>query len=107
MGKLVRLVRINGLQFNANRDPQVYRRAVGEPFRIQALVDSGAGVRCSLRDVGGRILATADVPAGGTFTHELTFNSPGVHVLTLVAERGGESFAQDLRLDVLAHAWVG
>jgi len=45
MGTLVKLVRLNGLQFNANRDPQVYRRAVGEPFRIQGLVDVGAGVR--------------------------------------------------------------
>lgn len=107
MGRLVKLVRLNGLQFNANRDPQVYRRAVGEPFRIQALVDAGAGVRCSLLDVGGRVLAAADVPAGGTFTHSLAFDAPGVHVVTLVAERGGESFAQDLRLDVLAHAWVG
>jgi hypothetical protein len=107
MAKLVKLVRINGLQFNANRDPQVYRRAVGEPFQIQALVDSGAGVRCSLLDVGGRVLASAEVPARGTFTHALAFDAPGVHVVTLVAERGGESFAQDLRLDVLAHAWVG
>jgi hypothetical protein len=107
MGKLVKLVRLNGLQFNANRDPQVYRRAVGEPFRIQALVDAGAGVSCTLRDVRGQIIVAAAVPAGGTFTHDLTFNTPGVHVVTLVAERSGESFAQDLRLDVLAHAWVG
>jgi len=47
------------------------------------------------------------VPAGGTFAHELTFNAPGVHVVTLIAEGAGESFTQDLRLDVLAHAWVG
>ena len=107
MGKLVKLVRLNGLQFNANRDPQVYRRAVGEPFRIQALVDSGAGVRCTLRDADGQVLVTADVPAGGTFSHELKFGAPGVHVVTLVAARDGESFTQDLRLDVLAHAWVG
>jgi len=107
MGKLVRLVRLNGLQFNANRDPQVYRRAVGEPFRIQALLDAGAGVRCTLRDARGQVIAAADVPAGGTFSHELRFDAPGVHVVTLVAERDGQSFTQDLRLDVLAHAWVG
>jgi hypothetical protein len=107
MGKLVRLVRLNGLQFNANRDPQVYRRAVGEPFRIQALLDAGAGVRCTLRDARGQVIAAADVPAGGTFSHDLRFDAPGVHVVTLVAERDGRSFSQDLRLDVLAHAWVG
>jgi hypothetical protein len=107
MGTLVKLVRLNGLQFNANRDPQVYRRAVGEPFRIQALVDAGAGVRCTLRDARGQVIVAAEVPAGGTFAHELTFNAPGVHVVTLIAEGAGESFTQDLRLDVLAHAWVG
>jgi hypothetical protein len=107
MGKLVKLVRLNGLQFNANRDPQVYRRAVGEPFRIQALVDAGAGVRCTLRDANGQVIIAAEVPAGGTFSHELKFGAPGVHVVTLVAARDGQSFTQDLRLDVLAHAWVG
>jgi hypothetical protein len=107
MGKLVRLVRLNGLQFNANRDPQVYRRTVGEPFRIQALVDAGAGVRCTLRDANGQVIVTAEVPAGGTFSHELKFAAPGVHIVTLVAARDGQSFTQDLRLDVLAHAWVG
>jgi hypothetical protein len=107
MSKLVKLVRLNGLQFNANRDPQVYRRVVGEPFRIQAVLDAGSPVRCTLSDSGGRVLASADVPGGGTFTHELKFDAAGVHVVTLRAERGGDSFAQDLRLDVLAHAWIG
>jgi hypothetical protein len=105
MTHLVKFVRLNGLQFNANRDPQVYRRAVGEPFRIEARV--GADARCTLRDVRGKSLATADVPAGGTFAHAVTYDRPGVHVVTLTAERGADSFGQDLRLDVLAHAWIG
>lgn len=107
MGKLVKLVRLNGVQFNANRDPQVYRRAVGEPFRIQALVEAGAAVHCTLQDARGQVIVSAEVPAGGTFSHELKFGAPGVHVVTLVAAHGGQSFTQDLRLDVLAHAWLG
>ena len=107
MGKLVKLVRLNGLQYNANRDPQVYRRVVGEPFRIQALMDAGAAARCTLQDATGQVLVSTDVPAGGTFSHDLKFDAPGVHIVTLVAARNGQSFAQDLRLDVLAHAWVG
>lgn len=107
MSKLVKLVRLNGLQFNANRDPQVYRRVVGDAFRIQALLAEGGSVRCMLRDAGGQVLATAEIPGGGTFTHELKFDAPGVYVVTLAAERGGEAYAQDLRLDVLEHAWVG
>jgi hypothetical protein len=107
MKKLVRLVRLNGLQYNANRDPQPYRRVAGEPFRIEALIESGAPARCTLRDVAGKIIAAAEVAGGATFAHELRFDAPGVNVVTLSVERGGEQCAQDLRLDVLAHAWVG
>jgi hypothetical protein len=105
--KLVRLVRLNGLEYNPNRDPQVYRRVAGEPFRIQALLGGTGTARCALRDAGGRELVTADVPAPGTFAHDLRYELPGVHVVTLTVERGPERFAQDLRLDVLEHAWVG
>ena len=35
--KLVRQIRLNNLQYNALRDPAVYRRCANEPFRIQAL----------------------------------------------------------------------
>jgi hypothetical protein len=107
MRKLVKLVRLNRLEFNPNRDPQAYRRTVGEPFRIQAIVDASAAVRCTLRDARGQVIAAAEVPPGGTFTHELRFDRAGVHVVTLLAERGTESFVQDLRLDVLEHAWIG
>jgi hypothetical protein len=107
MARLVKLVRLNGLQFNANRDPQVYRRLVGEAFRIQALLDAGGELHCTLRDAGGRVVASAEVPGGGTFTHDVKFDAPGIHVVTLGVERGGDSFTQDLRLDVLGHAWVG
>ena len=105
MTRLVKLVRLNGLQYNANRDPQAYRRAVGEPFRIEALL--AADARCTLRDAGGKILAEAAVPAGGPFAHALTFARPGVHLVTLSAARGADAFDLDLRLDVLAHAWIG
>ncbi len=98
MTRLVKLVRLNGLQYNANRDPQAYRRAVGEPFRIEALLAA---------DARWKILAEAAVPAGGTFAHALTFDRPGVHLVTLSAARGADAFDLDLRLDVLAHAWIG
>ena len=107
MSKLVKLVRLNGLQFNANRDPQVYRRVVGAAFRIQALLDEGAPARCTLSDARGRVIASSEVPGGGTFSHDVSFDAPGVHVITLAAVRGGDAFTQDLRLDVLAHEWVG
>jgi hypothetical protein len=96
-------VRLNGLQFNANRDPQVSaggRRAVP----IQALVDAGAGVRCTA-DANGQSSSRRRLPRHIQPRTEV--RAPGVHVVTLVAARDGQSFTQDLRLDVLAHAWVG
>ena len=53
------------------------------------------------------VLAEGAVRAPGTFTSEVRFATPGIRLVTLVVERGGERFTQDLRLDVLDHAWVG
>jgi hypothetical protein len=107
VGKLVKLVRLNGLQYNPNRDPQVYRRVAGERFRIQALLEGPGIAQCTLRDADGRSIATAAVPTPGTFTHELSYPDAGVRIVTLAVERGPERFTQDLRLDALEHAWIG
>lgn len=107
MTKLVKLIKLNNLQYNANRDPQVYRRVTNEPFRIQALLEGEGTARCSLVDAQGKVLAGADVKTPGTFTHEIAFPAPGIRVVTLSIERGAERFSQNLRLDVLDHAWIG
>lgn len=107
MKKLVRLVKLNNLQYNPNRDPQVYRRVVGEAFRIQAFVEGAGTAKCAVRDAAGKALVERDVPSPGTFTHELTFGKPGQNLVTLEVSRGGETFRQPLRLDVLEHAWIG
>lgn len=103
----MKLVKLNGLQYNPNRDPQVYRRCVNEPFRLQALLDGEGEARCTLRDASGRILDEKTITLPGTYTHELSFTAPGVHIVTLTAEGAGQQIARDLRLDVLEHAWVG
>lgn len=107
MKKLVKLVKLNNLQYNANRDPQVYRRLANENFRIQALLDGSGSATCKLTDTTGKVLVEKNVPLPGTFTHEISFPTPGIRVVTLSVEGGGEKFAQDLRLDVLDHAWIG
>jgi hypothetical protein len=105
--QLLRMVKVNGLQYNPNRDPQPYRRTVNEPFRIEAMVAGGGPMRCRLTDQQGAIIVEKTVDAPGTFYHELSFAAPGVRLVTLEVESAGESFAQNLRLDVLDHAWVG
>ena len=105
--KLVRQLKLNNLQYNALRDPAVYRRCANEPFRIQALLVGAGEARCRLSDQSGKVIAEQRVGLPGTFAHEIAFPSAGVRIVTLAIEGNGEKFAQDLRLDVLEHAWVG
>ncbi|MCG6953621.1 MAG: hypothetical protein LJE90_14720 [Betaproteobacteria bacterium] len=97
---LVRMVRINGLQFNANRDPQAYRRPVGAAFRIQALLAGSGEARCTLSAADGRVLAESTERLPGSFRSELQFDTPGSRLVTLAVSSGETQFRQDLRLDV-------
>lgn len=106
MGKLVKLVKLNNLQYNANRDPEVYRSVPKKPFRIQALLD-GQGKATAKVEVEGKIPCNQSIDLPGTFTCEIAFDTPGVHVATLKIEGAGQSFKQDLRLDVMPHEWIG
>ncbi len=107
MQKLVRQIKLNNLQFNALRDPAVYRRCANEPFRIQALLVGKGQARCTLSAQSGEVFAEQRVGLPGTFTHEIAFASAGVRIVTLAIEGNGEQFAQNLRLDTLDHAWIG
>jgi len=107
MKKLVNFIKINNLQYNANRDPEVYRRSINENFRIQALLDGSGQAKCIITDAAGKIMAEKNIGLPGTFTHEIAFPTAGIRVVTLSVEGNGEKFSQDLRLDVMEHAWVG
>lgn len=104
---LVKLVKLNGLPYNVNHDPQVYRRCVNEAFRIQALLDGAGTARCVLSCATSGVLKEDTIALPGTFTHELSFPAPGTRIVTLTIVGSGERFTQDLRLDVLEHAWLG
>jgi hypothetical protein len=107
MKKLVKLVKLNNLQYNANRDPQVYRRCANENFRIQALLEGTGQAKCTLTDAAGKVVAEKSVALPGTFTQEISFPTPGIRLVTLNVEGNGEKVSEDLRLDVMDHAWVG
>lgn len=104
---LIKMIKINNLQYHPNRDPQVYRRVVNETFRIQATLAGRGTARCALRDAKGQVIAEKAIALPGTFTHELSFTAPGIRLVTLSVEGNGQKFSQDLRLDVMEHAWVG
>jgi len=104
---LVKLIRLNNLQYNPNRDPAAYRRPVNVCFRIQAVLDGTGDARCGLYDAQGTPMAEKSVARPGTFTHEIAFDTPGTRIVTFTVEGNGQKFSQDLRLDVLEHAWIG
>ena len=99
---LVRMVKLNGLQYNANRDPQAYRRAAGESFRLEALLEGAGEAQCEVRDEKDRVLAGGRTDRPGRFACELRFERPGSHLVTLRVRAGETEFAQTLRLDSLA-----
>jgi hypothetical protein len=101
---LVRMVKLNGLQYNANRDPQAYRRTAGEAFRIEALLEGTGPAQCTVSDERGGALAQASVARPGRFSCELKFDRPGSRLVTLRVRAGESEFAQTLRLDTLAPA---
>lgn len=104
---IIKMIKINSLQYNTLRDPQVYRRVAGEPFRIQVVVAGRGPVQVTLTDEKGAGLAQGKVQAPGTFSHELTFAEPGVRIVTIAAQHADHSESRNMRLDVMAHAWVG
>lgn len=106
--KLVKLVKLNNLEYNPNRDPAVYRRVPKKPFRIQALLDGQGQVEAHV-EVDGKAYDQKKVTLPDTYTSEISFATSGVRVATLIVKDAGgaERFRQDLRLDVLDHAWIG
>lgn len=106
MKKLVKLVKMNNLQYNANRDPEVFRRAINEEFRIQALLD-GEGTAKARFVVEGETKCEKSISLPGTFECRLAYDTAGTRIGTLIVEGNGETFSQDLRLDTREHAWIG
>jgi hypothetical protein len=105
--QIIKFIKINNLQYNALRDPQVYRRLAKQPFRIKVAVGGAGRVQVTLADERGAALATGEIAAPGTFSHELAFAQPGVRIVTISAQHADHSDSRDLRLDVMAQAWVG
>ena len=105
--QIIKFIKINNLQYNALRDPQVYRRLADQPFRIEVAVGGTGRVQVTLADERGEPLAAGEVAAPGTFSHELRFAQPGVRIVTVNAQHADRGESRDLRLDVMARAWKG
>ncbi|MDR7926999.1 hypothetical protein RIE95_08390 [Acidithiobacillus thiooxidans] len=104
--KLVKMVKLNNLQYNANRDPQVYRRVAGHPFRIQAILEGQGSAKVSVT-CEGKTLKESTLELPGIFSYEVTFKDAGIRIATLTVSAEGQSESHDLLLDTEAHAKIG
>lgn len=104
--KLVKLIKLNNLQYNPNRDPQVYRRAVNSDFRLQALLN-GNGSATAKFVVDGETKCEGSVSLPGTFECKFAYPTSGTRIGTLTIEGNGESVNKDIRIDVDEHDWIG
>lgn len=104
--KLVKMIKLNNLQYNPNRDPEVYRRPVNKEFKLQALLN-GSGSATAKFEADGKVLCEGSVSLPGTFECKFGYDSAGTRIGTLVIEGSGEDFRQDIRIDVTEHAWIG
>lgn len=106
MERLIKLIKLNNVQYNSNRDPQFYRRTVGSEFRVQAWLEGSGTARVHLQ-AGDETLCERSMPLPGVFECRFTFTTPGTRVGTLTVEANGVRQQQHIRLDVEAHAWEG
>lgn len=104
--KLVKLIKLNNLQYNANRDPAFYRRPVNEEFRLQAMLGGSGEVKARFT-VGDEVLCESTVGLPGGFDCKFSYDTPGTRIGVLTIEGAGEQFRENIRIDVLEHAPIG
>ena len=104
--KILKLVKLNNLQYNPNRDPNVYRRSVNKEFRLQAILD-GTGSAKGIFLIDGKPRCESAINLPGTFECKFKFPKAGTHVGELVIEGNGETYHQNIRIDVTEYDWIG
>lgn len=101
----IKVIRVNNMIYNANRDPQVYRRLANEDFRIEADLQGEGNARVTFEADGKTETQSVTLP--GKFDMKISFDTPSTRVGTLVVDVNGDISSSYVRLDVLDHAWIG
>jgi hypothetical protein len=104
--KLVKMIKLNNLQYNANRDPAFYRRPVNEEFRLQALLN-GTGQAKARFAVGDGVLCESTIQLPGSFDCRFSYDTAGTRLGVLTIDAAGGEFRETIRIDVLEHAPIG
>jgi hypothetical protein len=104
--KLVKLIKLNNLQYNVNRDPAFYRRPVNEEFRLQAMLN-GSGEANARFAVGDEMVCESTIRLPGSFDCKFSYDTAGTRVGVLTIDVPGGRFRETIRIDVLEHAPIG
>ena len=102
----IKQINLNQLQYNPNRDPQVYRRTINKPFNLKVLLSGSGSANVSLI-IEGNTVATQSIQMPGTFDYSQSFETAGSRVAMISVDVGDNHWQSHVRLDVLAKDWIG
>ena len=105
MSDAIRMIRLNNLQYNPNRDPQVYRRLPNQPFRLEVDIVGEGTAKVSFEADGQKEQQTVNLL--GRFECQMSFDTPASRVGVLIVDINGDLSERYIRLDVMDHAWGG
>jgi len=100
----IKLIKLNNLQYNANRDPQVFRRVINKPFRVQVFLE-GSGKASVNLTAGDKVLSEQTLGLPGVFDCNVEFDTAASHLGTINVEINGEVFKEYVRFDVTETTW--
>lgn len=99
-------ISLNNLEYNTNRDPQVYRRSINKPFNLKVKMIGSGSANVSLK-VAGETISKESVSLPGLFEANPSFDSVGTRVGTILVESGNNVFETFIRFDVLEKDYTG
>jgi len=100
----IKMIKLNNLKYNPNRDPQVFRRIINKPFRLQVILAGSGNADVSLT-VAKKKLAHETVYLPGTFDCDVSFENAASHLGTITVKMNGETFKEYVRFDVTETPW--
>ena len=104
MANPITRIKLNNVQYNSNRDPQVFRRVINKPFRLEVVLAGSGSANVSLT-VAGKTLSEESVTLPGTFDCAVEFDTAASHLGTINIDVNGETFTDYVRFDVTETPW--
>ena len=104
MSNPISIIKLNNVQYNSNRDPQVFRRVINSPFRLQVYLTGTGSANVSLT-TADKTLAQETVNLPGVFDCNVEFDTAASHLGTVNVELNGETHKDYVRFDVTETPW--